>query len=193
MKKKKKKKKRGRPKAVPSARRDSGIINGYDQDLAATTTTDFRRWWSQKEIAVFSPKFFQMQPPQQGTAQMRVLGQNVASISKEYPSKYKSSVFCPHWSLEKKLSLSTNRYSQSEIDGHPGVRLHPHWDAVCVSVEECVEIRRLRDQKKEKKKKRGRPKAEPSARRESWALIQWENERHEPISSYEHDLQVLLN
>ena len=43
MKKKKKKKKRGRPKAVPSARRDSGIINGYDQDLAATTTTDFRR------------------------------------------------------------------------------------------------------------------------------------------------------
>ena len=40
-----------------------------------------------KEIVVFSQEFFKMQQPQQGTAQMRVLGQNVASISKEYRSK----------------------------------------------------------------------------------------------------------
>ena len=69
--------------------------------------SDLCQWIAKisKEIVVFSQEFFKMQQPQQGTAQMRVPQQMISSISKEYRSKYKSSVFCPHRSLEKNSFL----------------------------------------------------------------------------------------
>ena len=70
-----------------------------------------------KEIVVFSQEFFKMQQPQQGTAQMRVLEQNISAFQQRRLQQIEVISILPALKLRKELfSLSTHTVHQRLMD-----------------------------------------------------------------------------